>query len=70
MNGAGYPYFSSIPIEPFHDTFYPVGTEYPHEIVFKREEKLARPRITLPAGTAAQLIVYTARLVPFRTQDM
>src|SRR5439155_2074425 len=44
--------------------------EHAHQVVLQRHEEAARPRIALPAGATAQLIVDTARLVAFGADDV
>ena len=46
------------------------GTEKPHQIVFQRNIELGFTGVALSAGTAAQLIVDTPRLMPLRTDDL
>src|SRR5829696_7877515 len=51
---------------PVHD----VGLEQPHQVITEREVEPALSGITLPAGTAAKLVVDAARLVTFRSDDV
>src|SRR5262249_57771461 len=44
-----------------------VGLEDAQQIVFEREEELARAGVTLAAGPAAQLVVDAAALLPLRS---
>src|SRR5262249_6433876 len=48
-----------------HKSLDALAAEYAHQIVFKREVEPRRAGIALTTGTAAQLIVDAARLVPF-----
>ena len=56
-------------IQARHQRLNPLAAEQPHQIILKREEETAGARIALTSGTAAQLIVDTAGLVPLRTDD-
>ena len=40
-----------------HDSADPVACEYPHEVVFHRQVEACRPRVSLAAGTAPELVV-------------
>src|SRR5437867_813514 len=53
-----------------HDPGDPVGSENPHQIIFKRHVKTRRARIPLTARSSTQLIVDAPRFVPFRTDDV
>ncbi len=53
-----------------HQLRDPVGSKQAHEIVFERQEELRRARISLTAGTAAQLPVDAPRLVALRSDDV
>ena len=53
-----------------HNAGNVVRTEQAHQIIFQRKEELGRTRITLTAGTAAQLVINTAAFVAFRTDNV
>ena len=50
------------------DGIEPFRPENPHQIVFEAQEEFRPPRIALPTGTAAQLIVDAAGLMAFGAQ--
>ena len=52
--------------EPLQHPAHPVGAEDAHQVVFQRQEEARPPRIALPSGPAAQLIVDAPALVAFR----
>jgi len=56
--------------EPGQHGVEPVGPEDPHQIVFQRQEEFRAAGIALAAGTAAQLVVDTARFVAFGADDV
>ena len=45
-------------------------SEQTHQIIFQRNEELGFTRISLTAGTSTQLIINTAGLMPFCTNDL
>ena len=47
-----------------------VGAEDAHQVVFERQEELGVARVALAAGTAAQLIVDAAALVPLGAEHV
>ena len=53
-----------------HEVLDVVTTEDTHQVIIEGEEVLARTRVTLTAGTTAQLVVDTARFMAFRTEHM
>src|SRR6185295_1262182 len=55
---------------PVHQPGDSIRPEQPHQIVFQREEELRCPRITLPAGAAAELAIDAPRLVTLRADDV
>ena len=46
-----------------------VTAEEPHEIIFQRQIETGFTRVTLTAGTTAQLVINTTGLMPFCTND-
>src|SRR5450759_317102 len=56
--------------EALHDAGDAVGGEALHEIVFEREVEARRARVALATGAATELVIYTARVVSFRTDDV
>ena len=56
--------------ETLHDPGDAVGGEALHQIVFEREVETRRTRVALPTGAAAELVVYAARVVPLRADDV
>ena len=56
-------------LERVHHAHYALGAEEAHDVVRHGEVEAALARVALAAGAAAQLVVYTARLVPLRAED-
>ena len=53
-----------------HDPVDEAGVEQPHEVVLEREVEARLARVTLAAGTTAQLVVDAARLVALGAEDV
>ena len=56
--------------EALHEAGNAVGSEDPHQVVFKGEIETRRARVALTAGAAAQLIVDTPCLVALSADDV
>ncbi len=57
-------------VEPVHDALDGRGVEQPHEVVAQRQVEPGLPAVALPTGASTQLVVDTAGLVAFGTQDV
>ena len=56
-------------LQRLHEAGDALAAEEGQQIVRQREEEAALARIALASGAAAQLVVYTPRLVPLRAED-
>ena len=63
----GHTFFHAQPLQQVRN---PLLGEDAHQVVFEGEIKARGAGIALTAGTSAQLVVNTPRLVPFRAHDM
>ena len=74
FDGLGHPRMldglAFLHAEFLHEAGDPVRGKNTHEVIFQRQVEPAGARITLTAGTAAQLVVDTARLVAFGAHNM
>jgi len=52
------------------DCGHPFTAKQTHQVVLERKVEFAFARVTLTTGTAAQLVIYTSRLMAFRAQDV
>ncbi len=59
-----------LPADPGEGLDRPLGREDAHQVVVEAQEELAGPGVALPAGTAAQLVVDAAGLVPLGAEDV
>ncbi len=63
--------FAGLHADPGHERLHAGRVaEDAHQIVFQRQIEAAGPRVTLPAGTAAQLIVDAPGFVALGTDDV
>ena len=62
--------FAFFHAQVLHDAPHPVRGKYPHQVIFKGQIDSGIARVTLAPGTAAQLVVDAATLMPFRTDDV
>ena len=62
-------HFAFLMAHAVHQTGNALRLEQAHEVVFQRYVKLGRARIALATRTSAQLAVYPARVVAFRTDN-
>jgi hypothetical protein len=53
-----------------HEPVDPVGVEQPHQVVLQGQVEAGLARVTLTAGTTAQLVVDAARLVPLGAEHV
>ena len=56
--------------ELLHHARQPLRREPPHDVVLERHVEARRAGVALPAGTAAELVVDAARLVPLGADDV
>ena len=56
-------------LQRLHEAGDALAAEEAQQIVRQREEETALARVALASGAAAQLVVYTPRLVPLRAED-
>src|SRR5690606_25811776 len=62
-------FLTFLKTQPVHNPGNSLRHEQSHEVVFKRDVKLRRSRISLTTRTTAQLPVYTTRFVALRTDN-
>ena len=58
-----------VDLQGVHQAGYPVAAEQAHQVVLKAQVEAGSARVTLTAGTAAQLVVDTAALVALGAND-
>ena len=56
--------------EPLHQAGDPLAGEALHQVVLEGQVEARRPGVALAAGTAAELVVDPARVVPFGADDV
>ena len=62
--------FAFLHSQPGEHRRHPLPREFPHQVVFERQEEPRRARISLPACAAAKLVVDPPALVPLRADDV